>query len=268
LLAPPSHLCAQMLRRVARGGAICVASGGAALGAAALYTHGASTQYAALSEDGLPLTYDPAAISAFWSGQRAIALHRVGTIGRETLPFGAAVLGDWMLARMRHGSAEAQQELRAVELRELLTRLGPTFIKFGQMLSIRPDLLPQPVITELQKLCDAVPSYPAAQALALIEQELGAPAADIFEGLGPDTQPIAAASLGQVYRCRLRASGEEVALKVQRPDMLRAVSLDLYLLRGYMVRVCSVRCSRMPGTVCACDLACACACVGDALERR
>jgi predicted unusual protein kinase regulating ubiquinone biosynthesis (AarF/ABC1/UbiB family) len=128
----------------------------------------------------------------------------------------------------------ARHALRAVELRELLTTLGPTFIKFGQALSIRPDVLSPAAIYELQKLCDAVPSYPTPLALELIEAELGSPPSALFTDLDERTQPIAAASLGQVYRCRTREGGHVVALKVQRPDMIRAVSLDLFLLRRYM----------------------------------
>ena len=100
------------------------------------------------------------------------------------------------------------------------------------MLSIRPDLLPPPAVYELQKLCDSVPSYPTVDALKLIEAELGVPASALFADLDASTEPVAAASLGQVYRCRMRGSGQEVALKVQRPDMIRAVSLDLYLVRA------------------------------------
>ena len=85
-------------------------------------------------------------------------------------------------------------------------------------------------------MSEQVPSYPTAAALALIEAELGAPASSLFE-LDASSEPIAAASLGQVYRCRLREGGAEVALKVQRPDMIRAVSLDLYLLRRYCICV-------------------------------
>lgn len=144
---------------------------------------------------------------------------------------------------MSHRGSETAEEMtarhssRARELRVLLTELGPTFIKAGQAVSIRPDVVPPGAIYELQKLCDAVPSYPTHDALRLIEAELGQPPAQIFSGLDLDSEPIAAASLGQVYRCRMRDSGAEVALKVQRPDMIRAVSLDLYLLRRYCVGV-------------------------------
>jgi len=133
--------------------------------------------------------------------------------------------------------AEPRRELharRAAEARALLTELGPTFIKFGQMLSIRPDVIPPAAIYELQKLCDSVPSFPTPLALAVVRRELGREPSEVYDGLHAHTEPIAAASLGQVYRCTLRATGEAVALKVQRPDMIRAVTLDLYLLRGYM----------------------------------
>ena len=106
-------------------------------------------------------------------------------------------------------------------------------IKFGQLLSIRPDVLPPPAIYELQKLCDAVPPYETKDALLLIEAELGRSPSEVFADLNTDTPPVAAASLGQVYRCHLVGSGAEVAVKVQRPDMIRSVSLDLFILRGY-----------------------------------
>jgi aarF domain-containing kinase len=101
------------------------------------------------------------------------------------------------------------------------------------MLSIRPDVLPPTAVYELQKLCDAVPPFPTAQAVAMLEEELGAPVDTFFTGLGDSSIPIASASLGQVYQCHLVEGGQEVAVKVQRPDMLRTVSLDLYILRQY-----------------------------------
>ena len=120
----------------------------------------------------------------------------------------------------------------------MLVELGPTFIKFGQMLSIRPDLLPAAVLLELQRLCDAVPAFPTTLAIDLIEKELGSGAAErLFEGLDRNTEPIAAASLGQVYCVRLREKGKKpgegalIALKVQRPDMVAAVSLGMQAVR-------------------------------------
>lgn len=220
---------------------------------AALYLRGSAEEYLVIPESHLPLTYDPAAISAVWRQHPRCALARLGEIGRHMLPFMAGVcaeeVGVRLSAAVRSASASSElgdvvaaarserQARRAAELRELFTRLGPTFVKCGQMLSIRPDLLPPAAIYELQKLCDAVPSYPTADAMALVAAELGRPVGDVFDDLDESSVPIAAASLGQVYRCRLRRTGELVALKVQRPDMIRAVSLDLYLLRRYMQAV-------------------------------
>ncbi|KAJ8602666.1 hypothetical protein CTAYLR_004119 [Chrysophaeum taylorii] len=113
----------------------------------------------------------------------------------------------------------------ARSLRGALTALGPAFVKLGQALSIRPDLLPQEYLDELRMLCDAVPHVPTADAIRIIREELGSVP---FGFLDADTPPVAAASLGQVYRCEYE--GKTVAVKVQRPNIISAVSLDLTLL--------------------------------------
>jgi len=118
---------------------------------------------------------------------------------------------------------------RAGELRDLITSLGPFFIKLGQALSIRPDVLSPRSMVELQKLCDKVPSYSSKIAFATIEEELGRTVDELFSEITPE--PVAAASLGQVYKATLRETGEIVAVKVQRPAVLETVSLDLYLAR-------------------------------------
>ena len=220
-----------MLRRVR----LPAAALGVGVGAAAVYARGSNAEYVSISESELPLTYEPAHISVVWSKHPRCVMARLFTIASHTLPFGARLALDWIAHRREEPSHErdARHAARAAELRGLLTDLGPTFIKAGQMLSIRPDLLPPPAVYELQKLCDAVPSYPTADALKLIESEYGRPAAAVFVGLDAATAPIAAASLGQVYRCHL-SCGREVAVKVQRPDMIRAVSLDLHILRTLM----------------------------------
>ena len=135
-------------------------------------------------------------------------------------------------------TTEADKEAYAQDFRRVLTDLGPCFIKFGQMLSIRPDVLPPVLVKELQKLCDNVPAYATSRALDLIEEQLGpGSVGELFEGLDKSSHPIAAASLGQVYKATLKMTGETVAIKVQRPDMVRAVLLDLYLLRKYAFAV-------------------------------
>lgn len=126
------------------------------------------------------------------------------------------------------GVTERNKLKRAVELRKLLVGLGPTFIKVGQALSTRPDLVRKDFLDELIKLQDQLPPFDNAIAFKLIESELGHSTKEIFRELSP--APVAAASLGQVYRGRLH-TGEEVAVKVQRPNLRPILSLDLYLMR-------------------------------------
>ncbi|WP_017315962.1 ABC1 kinase family protein [Mastigocladopsis repens] len=117
---------------------------------------------------------------------------------------------------------------RAIQLRQLLTRLGPTFIKVGQALSTRPDLIRKDYLDELVKLQDQLPPFDSVLAYKIIETQLERSIDEIFSELSPT--PVAAASLGQVYRGRLH-SGEEVAVKVQRPNLRPVLTLDLYLMR-------------------------------------
>ncbi|MBE9217397.1 ABC1 kinase family protein [Dolichospermum flos-aquae] len=123
---------------------------------------------------------------------------------------------------------EENQGQRAIELRNLLTRLGPTFIKVGQALSTRPDLIRKDFLAELVKLQDQLPPFDNALAYQIIETELDRSIGEIFRDLSP--QPVAAASLGQVYHGCL-VSGEEVAVKVQRPNLRPLLTKDLYLMR-------------------------------------
>jgi predicted unusual protein kinase regulating ubiquinone biosynthesis (AarF/ABC1/UbiB family) len=120
------------------------------------------------------------------------------------------------------------QGQRAIELRNLLTRLGPTFIKVGQALSTRPDLIRKDFLAELVKLQDQLPPFDNGLAYQIIETELDRSIGEIFRDLSP--QPVAAASLGQVYHGHL-VSGEEVAVKVQRPNLRPLLTKDLYLMR-------------------------------------
>ncbi len=143
----------------------------------------------------------------------------------------------------REGSATPENPLdaarlrsEAAKLRERLTRLGPAFIKIGQALGTRADLLPVPFIEELGKLQNRVPAFPTGEAFRIIERELGAAPAAIFAEI--DQEPIAAASLGQVYRA-VMPNGFEVAVKVQRPRLQERIEEDIYILRriaGWMER--------------------------------
>ncbi|CAL5384256.1 unnamed protein product [Camellia sinensis] len=122
------------------------------------------------------------------------------------------------------------RRLRAVQLRKIFTRLGPTFVKIGQGLSTRPDLCPPEYLEELSELQDALPTFPDAEAFSCIERELGISLDSIYSSISPS--PIAAASLGQVYKAQLKYSGQIVAVKVQRPGIEEAIGLDFYLIRG------------------------------------
>ncbi|KAK4600430.1 hypothetical protein RGQ29_010183 [Quercus rubra] len=130
----------------------------------------------------------------------------------------------------RNGVLNQNKRLRAIELRRIFTRLGPTFVKLGQGLSTRPDICPPEYLEELSELQDALPTFPDEEAFACIERELGLSLDSIYSCISP--QPIAAASLGQVYKAQLKYSGQIVAVKVQRPGIEEAIGLDFYLIRG------------------------------------
>jgi predicted unusual protein kinase regulating ubiquinone biosynthesis (AarF/ABC1/UbiB family) len=127
-----------------------------------------------------------------------------------------------------NNKTEQNKQKRASELRQLLTRLGPTFIKVGQALSTRPDLIRRSFLDELIKLQDQLPPFDNESAFALIESALGRSVEEVYRDISPN--PVAAASLGQVYRAVLY-TGEEVAVKVQRPNLRSILTLDLYLMR-------------------------------------
>ncbi|WP_438357530.1 ABC1 kinase family protein [Aphanothece sacrum] len=116
----------------------------------------------------------------------------------------------------------------ATELRQILTRLGPTFIKVGQALSTRPDLIRPDFLGELIKLQDQLPPFNNDTAFSIIEQSLNCSIDEAYREISP--HPVAAASLGQVYRALLH-TGEEVAVKVQRPNLRPTLTRDLFLMR-------------------------------------
>jgi len=118
---------------------------------------------------------------------------------------------------------------RSEQLRVQLAELGPSFVKAGQVLANRPDIVRSDYMEELCKLQDDVPAFDSAQAFEIIEDELGRPIDEVFSTISPS--PIAAASLGQVYRATLRSTGEEVAIKVQRPGIEPIIYRDLLLFR-------------------------------------
>ena len=134
-------------------------------------------------------------------------------------------IGRQMVFRQKKEKIESLS--RAVRIRMVLEELGPTFIKLGQMLSTRPDILPEEFLQELIKLQDEVPPFPFEEAKKCLEKDLGGPVGRFFTGI--EEEPLAAASIGQVHRARL-ISGEEVVIKIQRPNIRRVVEVDLEIL--------------------------------------
>ncbi|KAF9616307.1 hypothetical protein IFM89_029083 [Coptis chinensis] len=115
-----------------------------------------------------------------------------------------------------------------ITFRETLIRLGPFYVKLGQALSTRTDILPAVYCHELAKLQDQIPPFPTHIAIKSIESQLGVPVSQIFADISPE--PVAAASLGQVYKAHLH-TGELVAVKVQRPGMSLSLTLDALLFK-------------------------------------
>lgn len=177
------------------------------------------------SSEFLPLVYDPASISAYWGKRPRAVATRIVQLTSVAGGFLSRLAWDVINKKVKENEVS-----RAIELREIVTSLGPAYIKLGQALSIRPDILSPVAMVELQKLCDKVPSFPDDVAMALIEEELGEPWSNIYSELSPS--PIAAASLGQVYKGRLKENGDLVAVKVQRPFVLETVTVDLFIIRN------------------------------------
>ncbi|PZV27177.1 MAG: hypothetical protein DCF12_05630 [Snowella sp.] len=167
--------------------------------------------------------YDPDAITSYYRHRPWQVISRTIHIFWSFITFFFHLQWDkWQ------DQVEKNKLKRAAELREILTRLGPTFIKVGQALSTRPDLIRKDFLVELIKLQDQLPPFDNELAFSILEKELGLKVDEAYREISP--HPVAAASLGQVYRAVLH-TGEVVAVKVQRPGLRSVLSLDLYLMR-------------------------------------
>ena len=124
---------------------------------------------------------------------------------------------------------ESRARFRAKQLTNLLVELGPAFVKAGQVLSTRPDIIPVVLLEELSELQDQLPGFNGDKAMELIEEDLNKKINEIF--LTIDKEPISAASLGQVHKAVLK-NGDVVAVKVQRPGLREQITLDLYIVRN------------------------------------
>ena len=167
--------------------------------------------------------YDAAAIARYYRFRLWIVLWRGLSVALMLSFFVLGLLSDRVFNRRL-----VNEPKRARQLRKLLTDLGPTFIKVGQALSTRPDLVNPKYLDELTKLQDQLPPFRSDIATRIIEAELGRTPEEVYSFISPE--PVAAASLGQVYRARLY-SGEEVAVKVQRPYLTPVICRDRYLMR-------------------------------------
>ena len=145
------------------------------------------------------------------------------------LPFGTWVSG--VLIDTLLGKSKQNRRNRAKQLNGIIADLGPAIIKAGQALASRPDLLPSEYLDELQQLQDNVPTFSNEVAFRIVEEELNQNFEEVFELV--EKEPIAAASIGQVYKARLLKNGQLVALKIQRPNTEEVVALDLYVLRWW-----------------------------------
>ncbi|MBF2056802.1 MAG: AarF/ABC1/UbiB kinase family protein [Cyanobacterium sp. T60_A2020_053] len=168
--------------------------------------------------------YNPNHIIAFYRNKPFQVLTRLINL---TFPLISFILSNWWNSLW--GKSSAREKKQAIKLRKILTKLGPAYIKIGQALSTRPDLVSPTYLEELTTLQDQLPPFPNEIAYQFIEEELGKIPQEIYAEITPS--PIAAASLGQVYRGRLK-TGEEVAIKVQRPDLVRRITLDIYIMRS------------------------------------
>ena len=172
------------------------------------------------------LEYDPAAITRIYAGHPQRLLRR---LWQTLMPIGLYLLGvgvDWLSQRLKNPD---HARARAKEAADLVASLGPAFIKAGQALSTRPDIVPPLLLEELAQLQDQLPGFDPALAMACIEDDLGQPVEAIYAQL--DREPISAASLGQVHKGVLK-NGDKVAVKVQRPGLREQITLDLYIVRN------------------------------------
>ncbi len=175
------------------------------------------------------LQYDPAAISKIYKGN---PLRLIKRLWQTLIPIGQFLIVILMENIFGILKDINRKKKRAKEFTELLVKLGPAFIKAGQALSTRPDIIPPIVLEELSQLQDQLPGFEGELALACIEEDLGMPIKTIFAEL--EKEPISAASLGQVHKGKLK-TGEKVAVKVQRPGLREQITLDLYIVRNIAI---------------------------------
>lgn len=180
---------------------------------------GVSSSSSSIAPWSRELRYDVAAFEAWFARRPLLVLRRALVVGLELGFVGASV-----------AAKAGERRKRAKRFTETLTRLGPAYIKLGQVMSTRADVFPVEYVEELAKLQDALPPADLASSVETLERELGI-SVDFFESFDP--RPVAAASLAQVYRATL-PGGHDVAIKLQRPGLAELVALDAVILRRFV----------------------------------
>jgi len=175
-----------------------------------------------------PLVYDSVLIDAYFGARPGKVLARLVRGLSASSGFLSGLLMDYVL-----GTKEENAEKRAIQVKVLITELGPVFIKVAQLISVRPDIVGPVYLKQLQLLQDQVKPFSSIKATKIIAANLpkGTKLTDVYKDpVNSFREPVAAASLGQVYKAEL-LDGTEVAVKVQRPNMLENITLDLYTVR-------------------------------------
>jgi len=175
------------------------------------------------------LEYDPEAIDSIYKKNPIRLLRR---LWQTLLPIGLFLFGVGWEKLIGSLNKNERKAFRAKEFTQLLVDLGPAFIKAGQALSTRPDIVPPIVLEELAQLQDQLPGFESKLAMACIEEDLEDKIINIFKEI--DKEPISAASLGQVHKAILK-NGEKVAVKIQRPGLREQITLDLYIVRNIAI---------------------------------
>ena len=172
------------------------------------------------------MEYDPVTISKIYKKNPKRLFKRLWQTLIPIFAFIISVCWDKITGKLNKGN---QARVRAKELTDLLVELGPAFVKAGQALSTRPDIIPVVLLEELSQLQDQLPGFEGDKAMELIEEDLEKNIKNIFHEI--DKEPISAASLGQVHKAILK-NGDTVAVKVQRPGLREQITLDLYIVRN------------------------------------
>tara|TARA_B100000214_G_C23957468_1_gene623591 strand:+ start:242 stop:2092 length:1851 start_codon:yes stop_codon:yes gene_type:complete len=172
------------------------------------------------------LEYDPEKITRIYRKNPTRLLRRLWQTLVPIFVFLSSVLWEKFIGNLKN---ESKAKEKAREFTNLLVELGPAFIKAGQALSTRPDIVPALVLEELAQLQDQLPGFDGELALKCIEEDLNKKINEIFIEI--DKDPISAASLGQVHKGVLK-NGSKVAVKVQRPGLREQITLDLYIVRN------------------------------------